>query len=43
MRKFLFVLSFCLATTLVVAQNIVYDTIQYAKEHHQKRLTLFYC
>jgi len=41
MRKFLFALSFCLATTFVVAQNIVYDTIQYAKEHHQKRLTLF--
>jgi lysophospholipase L1-like esterase len=28
-------------TTIVVGQNIVYDTIQYAKEYHQKRLTLF--
>lgn len=41
MRKILFSFSLCLATTFVVAQNIVYDTIQYAKEHHQKRLTLF--
>lgn len=41
MRKILFAFFLCLATTFVVAQNIVYDTIQYAKEHHQKRLTLF--
>jgi lysophospholipase L1-like esterase len=41
MRKLLFALFFCLATTIVVGQNIVYDTIQYAKEHHQKRLILF--
>ena len=41
MKKLLFALSFCLATSVVVGQNIVYDTIQYAKEYHQKRLTLF--
>lgn len=41
MKKILFALLFCLATTIAVGQNIVYDTIQYAKEYHQKRLTLF--
>jgi lysophospholipase L1-like esterase len=41
MKKILFALSLCLATTTVVGQNIVHDTIQYAKEYHQKRLTLF--
>ena len=41
MKKNLFALCFCFATTIAVGQNIVYDTIQYAKEHYQKRLTLF--
>ena len=41
MKKYLFTLSICLATTIVVGQNITYDTIQYAKEHHQKRLAAF--
>ena len=41
MKKTLFAFIFCLATTIVVGQNIVYDTIQYAKEYYQKRLTLF--
>ena len=41
MKNILFGLSFCLVTTIVVGQNIAYDTIQYAKEYHQKRLTLF--
>jgi lysophospholipase L1-like esterase len=42
MKKNLFALIFCLATTtIVVGQNMMYDTIQYAKEYHQKRLTLF--
>jgi len=41
MKRTLLAICFCLATTIVVGQNIVYDTIQYAKEHHQKRLILF--
>ena len=41
MKKTLFAFIFCLTTTIVVGQNIVYDTIQYAKEYYQKRLTLF--
>ncbi|MEQ1552769.1 MAG: GDSL-type esterase/lipase family protein [Ferruginibacter sp.] len=41
MKNIVFALSFCLATTIVVGQNIVYDTIQYAEEHHQKRTALF--
>jgi len=41
MKRTLLAICFCLATTIVVGQNIVYDTIQYAQEHHQKRLILF--
>jgi lysophospholipase L1-like esterase len=41
MKKLLFLLTFCLTTTIAIGQNIVYDTIQYAKEYHQKRLNLF--
>lgn len=42
MKKKLFALIFCFATTtIVVGQNIVYDTIQYAKEYYQKRMVLF--
>lgn len=41
MKNILFGLSFCLATTIALGQNIVYDTIQYAKEHHKKRVALF--
>ena len=42
MKKVLLAFMFCLAITpLVVGQTIVYDTIRYAKEHYQKRITLF--
>jgi len=41
MKKILIALTFCLSTTIVVGQNIAYDTIQYAKEYYQKRLALF--
>jgi hypothetical protein len=41
MRKLLFLLTFCLTTTISIGQNTAYDTIQYAKEYHQKRLDLF--
>ncbi|MFV5703326.1 GDSL-type esterase/lipase family protein [Flavobacterium sp. XS2P12] len=41
MKRLVFILFFTLTTTIVVGQNTVYDTIQYAREHHQKRLTLF--
>jgi lysophospholipase L1-like esterase len=41
MKKLLFLLTFCLTTTIAIGQNTVYDTIQYAKEYHQKRLNLF--
>lgn len=41
MKNLLFVFSFSLTPIVSVGQNIIYDTIQYAKEYHQKRLTLF--
>jgi lysophospholipase L1-like esterase len=41
LKTLLFVFSFSLASIVSVGQNIIYDTIQYAKEYHQKRLTLF--
>lgn len=41
MSKILFTLYLCLASAFGIAQNTVYDSIQYAKEHHQKRLQLF--
>ena len=41
MKKLTFLLIFCLTTTITIGQSIVYDTIQYAKEYHQKRLNLF--
>ncbi|WP_268846183.1 GDSL-type esterase/lipase family protein [Flavobacterium aestivum] len=41
MKKLLFLLIFCLTTTITIGQSVVYDTIQYAKKYHQKRLTLF--
>jgi lysophospholipase L1-like esterase len=41
MKKLLFLLTICLTTTVAIGQNTVYDTIQYAKEYHQKRLNLF--
>lgn len=42
MKKYLVALIICLATTIIVnGQKTVYDTIQYAKEHYQKRWTLF--
>jgi lysophospholipase L1-like esterase len=34
-------LSFYLAANAAVGQNMVYDTIQYAKEYHQERLLQF--
>ncbi len=42
MKKYLIALTFCLTmATIVNGQKIVYDTIRYAKEHYQKRLTVF--
>lgn len=41
MKKLLFTLYFCLTTNIVIGQNVIYDTIQYAKEYYQKRLILF--
>lgn len=41
MKKLLFLLIFCLATNIAMGQSIVYNTIEYAKEYHQKRLHLF--
>ena len=41
MKTLFFVFSFSLTSIISVGQSIIYDTIQYAKEYHQKRLTLF--
>jgi lysophospholipase L1-like esterase len=41
MRNRLFLLLFYLITFSVVGQASVYDTIQYAKQHHKTRLDLF--
>jgi len=41
MEKLLFVFFICLLSTIVDAQNMRYDTICYAKEYYQKRLTVF--
>ncbi len=41
MKKFLFVFFICLASLIAVGQNIVYDTIRYAKEYYEKRLAVF--
>ena len=41
MKTLLFVISFSLTSIISFGQNIIYDTIQYAKEYHQKRLALF--
>src|SRR5258706_2962965 len=41
MKKFLFVFFICLASLIAVGQNIVYDTIRYAKEYYEKRLDVF--
>jgi len=41
MKKGLFAFVFYLTSTFAAGQNIVYDTIQYAKEYHQQRLALF--
>jgi lysophospholipase L1-like esterase len=41
MKTVLFVFSFSLTSIISFGQNIIYDTIQYAKEYHQKRLALF--
>ena len=41
MKKLLLVLVFALSSMISYGQTSGYDTIQYAKEYHQKRLTLF--
>src|SRR5688572_3285396 len=41
MKKLLFVLFICLTSTIANGQNIVYDTIRYAKEYYEKRVALF--
>ena len=41
MKTVLFVFSFSLTSIISFGQSIIYDTIQYAKEYHQKRLALF--
>jgi lysophospholipase L1-like esterase len=41
MRKLLLVLIICLQSSFVSGQSIVYDTIRYAKEHYQQRVSLF--
>ena len=41
MKTLLFEFSFGLTSIISFGQSIIYDTIQYAKEYHQKRLTLF--
>ena len=41
MKKLLFILFICLTSSIADGQNIVYDTIRYAKEHYQKRVALF--
>jgi hypothetical protein len=41
MKRIVFALIFILMTITGVGQNTVYDTIQYVREYHQERLTLF--
>lgn len=41
MKKLLFVLFICLTSIIADGQNIVYDTIRYAKEYYQKRVAFF--
>lgn len=41
MKKLLLVLVFALSSMISYGQTSGYDTIQYANEYHQKRLTLF--
>ncbi|MDP4265425.1 MAG: GDSL family lipase, partial [Bacteroidota bacterium] len=41
MKKGLLVLFIGWISSIAQAQNIVYDTIRYAKEHYAKRVTLF--
>src|SRR5258706_6680850 len=41
MKKLLFVLLVCLTFSIAEGQNTRYDTIGYAREYYQKRVTLF--
>jgi lysophospholipase L1-like esterase len=41
MKKLLFVFFTCMTCIFVHGQNMVYDTIRYAKEYYQKRVSLF--
>ncbi len=41
MKKIFFSILFCLTSIIIYAQSKIYDTIQYAKEYHQKRLAVF--
>src|SRR5215831_11916557 len=41
MKKFLLVFSIGLTSILSHSQNIKYDTIRYAREHYEKRISLF--
>lgn len=40
-KKLSLLLFFCLSSVAVIGQNIRYDTIRYAKEYYQKRVTAF--
>lgn len=42
MRKLLFVFLICLTSSVAEAQTIRYDTIRYARDYYQKRVTLFH-
>lgn len=41
MRKFLIAFLICLTSSIAEAQTIRYDTIRYARDYYQKRVTLF--
>jgi lysophospholipase L1-like esterase len=41
MKKLVTAICFCLLASITVGQSKVYDTIQYAKDYYQTRLTLF--
>jgi lysophospholipase L1-like esterase len=41
MKRLLFVFLICLTFGIAEGQNIRYDTIRYAREYYQKRVTLF--
>ena len=41
MKKSFLVFVICLQTSLVIGQTTVYDTIRYAREYYQERVSLF--